>query len=154
MPSWCGASATRATVLGVAIPILVVALFFAAWAVDTNSAAEGSVRNVELRGRDVGGLTEEEVRQAVAEEALDFARTKVRIDTGRDSSFDAPASDLGLALDQDATVQAVLDQGRDGAAPPSAASRGPARSSRRTRWTRAYTIRTDQLSVTPHRDGG
>lgn len=99
--------------LGTGIPILIVLVFLGAWAFDTSAAAEGSYRNVELAGRDVGRLSEDEVAAVVAELALDFASTPVRISTGSDT-LTAQASDLSLAIDQEATVDAVLVEGREG----------------------------------------
>lgn len=100
-------------ILGTGIPVAVVLVLLAAWAFDTSAAADGSYRNVELAGRDVGSLTEGELDDAVAEVAADFADTPVRIATGGDP-ITATASDLGLEVDQPATVDAVLAEGREG----------------------------------------
>lgn len=127
------------------VPLLVVALLVGAWAVDTGDAAPGSLRNVELAGQDVGDRTEGEVRRAVARRADAFGRTDVEIRTGS-STLDATAAELGLAVAQERTVEAVLEEGRDG---PTAL--------RPLAWVRSfvvpyevglrYTLRRDQLAV-------
>lgn len=102
--------------LGTGIPVLLVLLLVAAWAFDTSAAADQSTRNVELAGRDVGRMDAEELEQVVAELALDFARTPVEISTGT-ATIEATASELSLAVDQQATVDAVLAEGDGGAVP-------------------------------------
>ena len=135
-----------ATVLGIGIPVLVVMVLLAAWAFDTSAAADGTLRNVDLAGTDVGGQTKEEVTDVVARRALEFAATEVKIgDAG--TTIESTASDLGLAVDQPATVAAALDEGREGTA-----------ALRPLAWMRSfvspyevdlrYTLRRDQLAVT------
>jgi vancomycin resistance protein YoaR len=92
-----------------------VVLFFGAWAFDTSAAADGSLRNVELDGRDVGALTEQEVSEQVEAEAADFAATEVVITAGGET-YESTTADLGVSVDQAATLQAVLDGGREGSA--------------------------------------
>lgn len=133
------------TLLGIGIPVLVVLLFLGAWALDASAAADGSLRNVELAGRDVGGLTEAEVEDVVADLAADLAETPVEIDTGG-RTLTSTAAELGLAVVQGATVDAVLDRGRE---PPAAV--------RPLRWARSFLsplevdpelgIRRDQLTL-------
>ncbi|HYI61628.1 MAG TPA: VanW family protein [Acidimicrobiales bacterium] len=131
--------------LGTGIPVAVVLVLLAAWAFDTSAAADGTYRNVELAGRDVGRLSEDELDEAVAEVAVDFASTPVRIATGGDP-LSATASELGLEVDRPATVDAVLAEGREG----SVALRPLA-------WSRSfvapyevavrYQVRTDRLAL-------
>lgn len=99
------------TVLSFAIPIVVIALLVAGWAVDTNDDAR-SQRNVSLVGTDVGDLTRSEVAERVAALATEFADTEVRIDTGA-GELESIAGDLALAIDEDATVDAVMERGRE-----------------------------------------
>ncbi|WCO65824.1 VanW family protein [Iamia majanohamensis] len=134
-----------ATVLGVGIPVLIVMLLLAAWAFDTSAAADGSLRNVELDGTEVGSQTEDEVTEDVAVAAAEFAGTEVTITAG-DQTIETTAADLSLELDQPATVTAVLDEGREG----NTALRPLA-------WARSFvapfeveprfTVRPDQLAV-------
>jgi vancomycin resistance protein YoaR len=118
MRTWqCGAVRRPRTgsILGVGLPLVVVLVFFAAWAFDTSAAADGSLRNVELDGVDIGGRTDTEVAAAVADRAADFATTKVEIRTP-EKTMESTAGELGLSIDQAATVAAVLDEGRTGTA--------------------------------------
>ena len=101
------------SILGVGLPVLVVMLFFGAWAFDTSAAADGSLRNVELDGREIGGRSEAEVQEVVADMAADLAGRAVEIDMG-ERTLESTAGDLGMTLDRGATVAAVLDEGRDG----------------------------------------
>ncbi len=141
-----------ATVLGVGIPVLVVMLLLTAWAFDSRAAADGSLRNVDLAGTAVGGMSKDEVTEAVAAQAIAFAATEVTISAG-DDTITATAADLTLAVDQPATVAAVLDEGRQGTA-----------ALRPLAWARSfvapyevdhrYTIRRDQLAVVLAREEG
>jgi vancomycin resistance protein YoaR len=101
--------------LGTGIPVFVVLVFLGAWAFDTSAAADQSYRNVELAGRDVGRMDEAEIAEVVAVIAVEFAKTRVEIDSGSET-LKASASDLSLAVDQQATVDAVLAEGRTGSA--------------------------------------
>lgn len=141
-----------ATVLGVGIPVLVVMLLLAAWAFDSSAAADGTLRNVELDGQDIGGESREEVTESVALMAVEYASTPVTITSG-DTEIELTAAELSLAVDQPATVQAALDEGRGGAA-----------ALRPLAWARSfvapyevdlrYTIRRDQLAVVLAREEG
>jgi vancomycin resistance protein YoaR len=139
-------------VLGIGLPILVVMAFLGAWALDARAAAGGSLRNVEVAGRDVGGMDEDEVRDELAREAVAFAATKVTITAGA-TTITSTAADLGLGVDQDATVDAVLDEGRTGSA-----------LLRPFAWARSfvspyevavrYAIRSDQLALVLSQEEG
>ncbi len=134
-----------ATILGVGIPVLVVIVFLAAWAFDTSAAADGSLRNIELAGDEVGGQSRDGVTEAVAAAAVDFASTEVTITAGA-QTIETTAAALTLAVDQPATVAAILDEGREGSAVL-----------RPLAWARSfvapyevaprYELRTDQLAV-------
>lgn len=94
------------------VPVAAVALATAAWGVDTASGAD-VVRNVELGGEvDVGGTEQEELRAAVEAYAAELAERRVRLVTPTDE-FETTTADLGLRVDVDATVERVLDAGRD-----------------------------------------
>lgn len=133
------------SIIGIGLPALLVVLFFGAWAFDTSAAADGTLRNVELDGRDIGARTDGEVADVVAAMATDLADRQVRIRTG-DRTLESTAGELGLAIDQAATVAAVLDEGRDTSTllrPFTwATSFVSARAVRST-----YTIRDDQLAL-------
>jgi len=97
-------------------PILVVALVVGAWAVDSAASSGQVARNVTLAGEPVGGRDRDELEATVHELAADFATTGVRIDAG-DDTYESTADELGLRVDENATVDAVLDMGHDGVAP-------------------------------------
>ena len=101
------------SIIGVGLPVLVVLVFFGAWAFDTSAAADGTLRNVELDGRAIGARSDDEVAAVVADMADDFAGREVQIRTG-DRTLESTAGALGLSVDQAATISAVLDEGRDG----------------------------------------
>ena len=65
---------------------------------------------------EVGRQSEADVRSIVADLAEAFESTEVRIDA-EDTQYTTTASELGVAMDQDATVAAVLDVGDDTALP-------------------------------------
>ncbi len=88
-------------------------LFVGAWAVDTALHSGQVVRNVELDGQAVGGMTETELRAAVAATADAYGPTVVALTTPAGTS-ELTAADIGLIVDQEATVQAALDAGRGG----------------------------------------
>ena len=66
-----------------------------------------------LAGVDVGGMTRAEVAAAMDERFADFADTPVVLTAG-DRTFEVPVADLGLSLDQNATVERAMAFGRDG----------------------------------------
>jgi len=83
-----------------------------AWAADTKFVNSTQVmRNTELVGRPVGGLGDNHLRGVVAEMAAEYETAPVEIDTG-DGTLETTLGDLGVAVNQEATVQAALDAGR------------------------------------------
>jgi vancomycin resistance protein YoaR len=97
----------------VAVPVVVAVLAVSAWAVDS-AASSGEVgRNVEVAGKAVGGFDEAHLREVTAELAVSLTERPVTIRSDG-KTYESTAAALGLTLDQDATVNAVLDVGRDG----------------------------------------
>lgn len=97
--------------LGVSIPLALVVLLLAVWAIDTGSSGGRTVRNVELMGRDVGRLPEDQLAATTERVASEFATAPVEIRT-TGHNYRSTAGELGLALDEPATVAAALDVGR------------------------------------------
>ena len=95
-------------VLGISLPLLVIVLLLAAWAMDTSSASGKVPRNTTLAGRDVSTFGEDDLAATVSDVAEEYATTEVQVRTA-EKSYKVPASKLGLMLDEDATVQAALD---------------------------------------------
>ena len=67
------------TLLGVGIPIAVVVILLAAWAIDSGASGGRVMRNVQLAGDDVGRVHEDELTAAVREVA-----DGLRLDARRD----------------------------------------------------------------------
>ncbi|MEJ7584438.1 MAG: VanW family protein [Acidimicrobiales bacterium] len=104
------------TVLGVCVPLALVVLLLAAWAIDTRSSDRSTIRNVELQGRDVGRLGEDRLAAMTERVAAEYAKSPVEIrTTGR--TYRSTAGELGLSLDEPRTVAAALDVGRTEALP-------------------------------------
>ncbi|MCU1496217.1 MAG: hypothetical protein JWM47_170 [Acidimicrobiales bacterium] len=99
-------------VLGLGIPLLIVVVLLAAWAIDSSSASGKVPRNVSLGGRDISKLPEDELANTVADIADHYATLEVTVRTpGR--SYKVAAGKLGLKLDQAATVRKALDLEKD-----------------------------------------
>jgi vancomycin resistance protein YoaR len=97
-----------------AVPVVLVALFLAAWGIDTWLHRDQVARNTELAGRPVGGMSRAELDRAVARLARELPGTEVTIDTG-EFTIDADAGSLGLGIDDEATTELVWATGRGGA---------------------------------------
>ena len=95
-------------VLAIVLPLLVVVLLLAAWSIDSSSASGKVPRNTTLAGRDVSKFGEDDLAATVADVANQYATTQVQVRTA-DRTYKVAAKDLGLALDEEATVQAALD---------------------------------------------
>ncbi len=103
-------------ILGLGIPLLIVVVLLAAWAIDSSSASGKVPRNVTLAGRDVSKLPEDQLANTVADLTDHYASTEVQVKTP-ETTYKVPAADLGLKLDQRATVNAALDLDDDTSLP-------------------------------------
>ncbi len=101
----------RSPLLLAAIPLLVVVLLVVGWAVDTAALSGQVMRNVEVAGREVGGLGEASLPEVMEEVNAELAARPVTVTSG-DAVYETTAGDLGLAVDTEATAQAALDAGR------------------------------------------
>ncbi len=106
-------SRPRKVLVGVvAAPLIVIALVASAWAVDAAVLnRDAVVRNVELAGEPVGGMTKAQLRTAVEAMAEEFPATEVTIDGG-DVRLTTTAGALGMSIDVDRSVQRAWDVGR------------------------------------------
>lgn len=86
-----------------------------AWLADTNRHDGEVLRNVTLAGRRVGGMDRAKLSAEVARLADRYAKSPVHVDAPG-GGFVTTAADLKLSLEQNATVQAALDVGREGPA--------------------------------------
>lgn len=104
---------SRVLLIIVAVPVALLVVLFGAWAVDTQRGGDQVVRNVNLAGRPIGGLSRAQLAPIVAGVAERYPTSTVRVETERgDTSFSG--GDVGLTLDQEATLDAALEVGRSG----------------------------------------
>ena len=107
-----GSPATdRWPLLLAAVPILALVVLVGAWAIDTAALSGQVMRNVQVAGRDVGGLGEASLPEVMDEVNSDLAARPVVVTSG-DRRYETTAGDIGLAVDTEATAQAALDAGR------------------------------------------
>ncbi len=104
---------TRVLAIVVAVPLALVVGLFAVWAIDTKGAGNEVLRNVELAGRPIGGLTRAGLAPLVDDLAQRYPTATVRVTTPA-GDVDASGESLGLSLDRDTTIDAALDVGRRG----------------------------------------
>ena len=105
--------ARRIATLSVLGAVAFVALVCAAWGVDSYFNRDRVGRNVTLAGRSIGGLERPALTEAVGRLAAEYTAAPVAIESGG-SRFEAGAADLGLSLQNEGTVEAALDVGRQG----------------------------------------
>jgi vancomycin resistance protein YoaR len=97
------------------VPLVLAGGTATAWAIDTHG--DRSVRRgVELAGHDVGGSTRSALDRQLDRMSATFAKVPVTVNGG-DLKLDTTAADLGLGVDRDATVAAVMAAGRHDAGP-------------------------------------
>ncbi|CAN5586155.1 VanW family protein [soil metagenome] len=102
--------------LAVGIPVALLALLIAGWAIDVGVSGGRVIRNTELAGRTIGGRSESGLVPAVVDLAGDYEGAAVRIRTP-DGTLESTAGELGLTLDTEATADAALEVGREHALP-------------------------------------
>ena len=95
-------------ILSMGIPMLIVVVLLAVWAIDSASASGKVPRNVTVGGRDISKLAEDELAKTVADLADHYANVEVQVRTPV-RTYKAKAGDLGLELDQEATVRSALE---------------------------------------------
>jgi vancomycin resistance protein YoaR len=125
LPLGWGTQRQRLYALVAAVPVVLLVLLIVAWAVDTTVLSGQVLRNVDLAGQDISGKGEDalpEVISALAEElAVHPVTIRMQVPTAQggasagqteERTYSTIAGDLGLTVDEDATVQAALDEGR------------------------------------------
>ncbi|HEX2849551.1 MAG TPA: VanW family protein [Acidimicrobiales bacterium] len=98
--------------LGGAVVTLLVVLGL--WAVDLHRHDGKVVRNVVIGDRAIGGLPRSALASEIGRFAGEFASAKVTV-TAPGGGFDTDAQTIGLGVDGDRTLDAVLAVGRAGA---------------------------------------
>jgi len=107
-----GAVATkRWPLLAAAVPVLAIVLLVGAWAIDTAALSGQVMRNVEVAGREVGGLGEASLPDVMDEVNDELASRPVVVTSG-DRRYETTAGEIGLSVDTEATAEAALDSGR------------------------------------------
>lgn len=92
------------------IAFLIVILGFAAYGF---RYADRVYPGTTIAGIDVGGMTRDEVSTVLQGRFLDFAETPLTLTAGQ-QAFDVSVADLGITLDDEATVDRVMSFGRSG----------------------------------------
>jgi vancomycin resistance protein YoaR len=100
----------------VAAPLVLFALTAAAWAIDTRSDSDHASRGVELAGHDVAGKTRRQVSSLVDDLAAQLPSTTVTIEAPT-YHLTTTAADLGVRVDEQATLDAAMSKGRDDPGP-------------------------------------
>lgn len=98
------------------MPVVLALVAVAAWAVDSSRTADVAFRNTVVGGIPVGGRTEAGVADAVDQLATQVEGSAVEIETP-DRTITATAQQLGVAVDREATVDAVMAVGHDDGLP-------------------------------------
>ena len=101
---------------GALAPIVLLLAMVAAWAIDTGAAGGEVLRNVDLGGEDVGGLTSDELLDEIEELDARLADRTVVIATP-DQRYETTAREIGLTVDRIATAEEALDEGRSAPLP-------------------------------------
>jgi vancomycin resistance protein YoaR len=99
-----------------AVPLILVLLILVGWVVDTRLASGKVLRHVTLAGHSVGGTSRDGLRSMVEQLARDEQARAVHVVTAK-ASYDTDAATLGVAVDVNATVDAVMQVGRSDALP-------------------------------------
>jgi vancomycin resistance protein YoaR len=100
----------------VAAPLVLFALTAAAWAIDTRNDDNHASRGVQLAGRDISGETRSQVAKVVDDLAAQLPSTPITIDA-HTYRLTTTAADLGVQVDQKATLDAAMNKGRDDPGP-------------------------------------
>ena len=114
----------------IAAPVVLLVLLILGWAVDTATHSGKVIRNVDLAGTSISGTSEDELPDVVSKLAVDVAAREVTITTGGEPAgvqglrgaqeqseartYKTTVGELGLGIDQKATVDAAMDSGRGG----------------------------------------
>ena len=102
--------------IGIGLPVFVVVVLVAAWAIDTGGASGKVPRNVRLANHNIGQMPEDKLAATVRNIGAQYQATEVEVATpGR--SYKIAAGKLGLTLDEEATLQAALDIARHDSVP-------------------------------------
>src|SRR5687767_2366133 len=96
-----------AAVLGAVVLVLV------AWSVDTGRRSDRVVRNVELAGRPIGGMSRAQLTAVVRDVAQRYEGAQIEVRAPR-GGLTTTAKELGVSVSAEATIEEALDVGREG----------------------------------------
>ncbi len=105
--------ARRFFLFALALVVGVTTLVVAAWALDTNRSDGEVARNVTVAGKDVSGLDRAELAGVITELAGSYRGQPLQVDAPG-GGFTIDPAEIGLAVNERATIDAVLDVGRSG----------------------------------------
>lgn len=88
-------------------------LVVAAWAVDSQRHGDRVVRNVDIAGIPVGGMTRAQLQPVVARVAERYNAASIYI-VAPEGSFVSDSSELGVRLQEEQTINAIMRVGRSG----------------------------------------
>ncbi len=103
----------RRALVGLGLFGVLVAVVLVLWLLDGQSHKGVVARNVVLVDRNVGGMNRAEVEAAITDLADRYRAAEVEV-KAPDGGFRATATELGMAVDADATAAAALDVGHEG----------------------------------------
>ncbi|MGI8807254.1 MAG: VanW family protein [Acidimicrobiales bacterium] len=103
----------RFFLFALALVVGVATLVVAAWALDTSRSQDKVARHVSIAGQDVSGLRRAELAGVIAGLARSYGGQQLQVDAPG-GGFTIDPAEIGLAVDQSATIDAVLDVGRSG----------------------------------------
>ncbi|MGH9282076.1 MAG: VanW family protein [Acidimicrobiales bacterium] len=92
---------------------VLVVLVMAAWGLDTSRAGGEALRNVSVGGLDVGGMDRAGLARVVADVARRYQVTPIEVEAPG-GGFSVAPEEVGLTVDEEATVEAALAAGRGG----------------------------------------
>lgn len=110
---WFGGRWWSRALLVLAVPPLVALIALVAWWADGVGADGQVMRNTEIDGVAVGGLSELDLAAVVEDLRVDLSVVTVRIDLG-DDVLEASAEQFGISVDNGSTILASMAEGRGG----------------------------------------
>src|SRR5262245_25599937 len=93
--------------------VVVAVAPIAGWIASSSARGDRAPENLNVAGQAVGGDTRAEVSSVVASLASTYAEVPVTIVAG-DVTVTSTVGELGMSVDQPATVTTVMDHGEDG----------------------------------------
>src|SRR5688572_3356624 len=106
----------RSGFVALAVAGAVAVALIVLWTLDTRSHDGRVSRRISLAGADVGGLSRERLTAVVADLARRYPTTVIEISDGKKRLL-TDAAELGIEVDEEATVATTMRAGRHGSPP-------------------------------------